>query len=65
MEEQPVWFGCSRERGRTVLREKGGEGGKEDWDSSRGCDEGLNKELRSESAHWDEHKHGFMKLSSN
>lgn len=51
MEEQPVWFGCSRERGRTVLRE---EAGKEDWDSSRWCAEGLRKELRSESAHWDE-----------
>ena len=51
MAEQPVWFGCSRERGRRVLREKAG---KEDWDSSTGHAEGLRKELRSESAHRDE-----------
>ena len=64
MEEQPVWFGCSRERGRTVLREKGGEGGKEDWDSSRGRAESFARSL-GQSLHTGMNKHGFMKLSSN
>lgn len=61
MEEQPVWFGCSRECGRRVLREKAR---KEDWDSSRGVLRAYARSL-GQSLHTGMSKHGFTKLSSN